>query len=125
VKVTFNTGNTGDAQLYQPDFTGILQATGPPDDVELLDNGQFMFKQDSGLFKQVWEGGKVVGLLYQRQRPNGAWTALGEAQVKSRYEIYRRRAADDGSETARRGATCWGWALSLFRPVEQETEIVN
>lgn len=114
LKVTFSTGDNGDAFSFQPETQETPQATAPPDDVELLDGGQFMFKQDGGLFKQVLEGGKVIGLLYQRQRPNGAWTALGEAQVKSRCEIYRKRAADDGTETARRGAVCWHWALSLF-----------
>lgn len=112
-------GNPGGAPTFQP-YPETLD--NPPDDVVLLDDGRFWFKQDSGLFKQVLDGGKVIGLLYRKQRDGGDWTALGAAQVRSRCEIYRRRAQGEGSEAARRGAACWAWALSLFEAVPARAE---
>ncbi len=87
-----------------------------PDNAELQADGWVLFKQTKDLFKQLQdpESGDVIGLMYRGPRMSG-FSTLSIAQVRSRRNIYARRAADgEVSEAVAHALDVWDWALRLF-----------
>ncbi len=74
-----------------------------------------LFKQTRELFKQIHDhNGKVIGLMYKGPRMQN-FTTLSEAQVRSRFNIYRNRAdKEEVSEAVATGLNIWQWALGLY-----------
>lgn len=93
-----------------------------PDGAQLMTDGVILFKHNGDMFKQIRENGLLVGLMYRTAV--GAWTTIGEAQVRSRYNIYRKRSEKpEVSDAVSAGLEQWGWALGLFgQPVGEERE---
>lgn len=87
-------------------------------------DGSVLFKQTGDLFKQIRDTfGAVIGLMYKGPRMS-AWSTMSAAQVKSRLNIYRKRAeAGEVSEAVARGLDVWIWASGLFgQPDAVDTE---
>lgn len=86
-----------------------------PEGATITEEGEVLFKQTRELFKQIHDhAGKVIGLMYKGPRMQ-SFTTLSEAQVRSRFNIYRARAdKEEVSEAVSAGLHIWQWALSLY-----------
>lgn len=102
----YKTGTDGNYIPYQ----------GAPPDT----NGEILFKQTGDLFKQIFEQGQVVGLMYKTVR--GQWQPLSYADVRSRWNIYSRRSESKFSPAVEAGREQWTWAMSQFEAGKSEVD---
>lgn len=62
----------------------------------------------------IKQGSKVVGMMYPKR--DGSYQGLSYADVKSRWNIYRRRISGQykDSENAQSAFELWTWAMQQF-----------
>lgn len=92
----------------------VNTATAAPDQ----NDGEVLFKQTGDLFKQIIEGGRVIGLMYKKR--DAQWQPLKYADIQSRWRIYRARYDEAGqkgrevSPAVSAGLEQWEWAMYQF-----------
>lgn len=105
----FNRGADGNVK---PAF--IPPSTAPADFTSRTpaEQSPVLFKQTGDLFKQIFEDGRVVGLMYKTVA--GRWQPLSLSDVRSRWNIYSRRSENKISPAVEAGREQWTWAMNQF-----------
>lgn len=107
----FDISDHVDQLAEQPPFA---QNVVPPD-ATLTQEGELLFKQAGGLFKQIVDGaGNPIGLAYRGSRQKN-WIVMGQSQVRSTLKIYERRIQKESHQPETvAGLAMWQWAAGLL-----------
>ena len=115
----FNRGPNGNVVSVSQPITPVPPTPTTPSPVQ-GPQSEVLFKQTGDLFKQIWEGGKVVGLMYRKK--DGIWQPLSFADVRSRWSIYTQRGENKPSPAVMAGREQWQWAMQQFDEGRVEAE---